>query len=158
MTDHPLFSRNNVAEILRLIWQQKKKKNKQFSIRRWAQMAGINHALLSQILSEKRRLAPKTARKIAVTLGLTENEQKIFILKTALEHAHRNEKAYFKSEAVDSGCEIIFQESTFLMSQSSMPEAKRAIRDFHQRMRELFETSEGDRLVHLHSNLFPVVK
>lgn len=46
-------------------------RNKRYSLRAYALWLGIHHATLSQILSRKRRLTPRTIRKLGKRLGIS---------------------------------------------------------------------------------------
>lgn len=74
---------NQTAEdylrILQNEFQQRKQKNKKYSLRAFAKFLGVSHALLSLVLLKKKGLSPKMADKISAKLALSHLERNIFI-------------------------------------------------------------------------------
>lgn len=76
------MNNQSTEDYLRILlneFQQRKKKNKKYSLRAFAKFLGVSHALLSLVLLKKKGLSPKMADKISTKLGLSHLERSIFI-------------------------------------------------------------------------------
>lgn len=65
--------------ILQNEFNQRKQKNKKYSLRAFAKFLGVSHALLSLVFLKKKGLSPKMADKISTKLALSHLERNIFI-------------------------------------------------------------------------------
>jgi len=65
--------------ILQTEFQQRKQKNKKYSLRAFAKFLGVSHALLSLVFLKKKGLSLKMADKISTKLTLSHLEKSIFI-------------------------------------------------------------------------------
>lgn len=65
--------------ILQNEFQQRKQKNKKYSLRAFAKFLGVSHALLSLVFLKKKGLSLKMAEKISAKLALSHLERNIFV-------------------------------------------------------------------------------
>lgn len=65
--------------ILRTEFEQRKLKNKRYSLRAFSKFLGLNHATLSQVMSKQKGLSLKMAIKITHRLGLDSIEKNKFL-------------------------------------------------------------------------------
>lgn len=146
------------AEYLMMIFNERKDKNPRYSLRAFARSLGVSSGQLSEILSGKRPLSHKLARRIAIALALTEEEsQKLIFLVSQqsqfLEMAGPNarqlsdeEKALMAiAHKLDSNGsnDVDFQSSE--MDQEIVLEVKKAIRNFRKKLQKVLETTENRR-------------
>lgn len=71
-----------IEDYLRILqneFQQRKQKNKKYSLRAFAKFLGVSHALLSLVFLKKKGLSPKMAEKISTKMALSHLERHIFI-------------------------------------------------------------------------------
>lgn len=67
------------ADYLTTIFNERKEKNPRYSLRAFARSLGVSSGQLSEILSGKRPLSHKLARRISIALALTEEESQKLI-------------------------------------------------------------------------------
>lgn len=66
-------------QILKTEFQQRKLKNKRYSLRAFSKFLGLNHATLSQVMSKQKGLSLKMAIKLTQRLGLDSIEKNKFL-------------------------------------------------------------------------------
>lgn len=79
MTNEMNKSNEEYLVILKTEFEQRKLKNKRYSLRAFSKFLGLNHATLSQIMSEQKGLSLKMAIKISQRLGLDSVEKNKFL-------------------------------------------------------------------------------
>ncbi|HEY8269264.1 MAG TPA: hypothetical protein VIG33_00125 [Pseudobdellovibrionaceae bacterium] len=150
------------ADYLISIFNERKEKNPRYSLRAFARSLGVSSGQLSEILSEKRPLSHKLARRISVALALTMNEsQKLIYLVSQqsqfLESTGGNPRQLSEEEValmtiahnLDSNIKLnldlqkapetqVFSE----IAQDHVLEVKKAIRNFRKKLKKIFEGSE----------------
>ncbi|WP_374029948.1 TIGR02147 family protein [Bdellovibrio bacteriovorus] len=70
---------NTPGEFLKSVYAERKNKNQRYSLRAFAASLGISSGRLSDILNGRQRMSPRSARAIAVKLGLAPEQQTNFI-------------------------------------------------------------------------------
>jgi uncharacterized protein (TIGR02147 family) len=70
--------------VIQTDFEARRSRNYAFSLRSYAQYLGLSPAQLSQLLSGKRKLTPKTARKLSLKLNLSPVEREKFELSGLL--------------------------------------------------------------------------
>jgi transcriptional regulator with XRE-family HTH domain len=150
------------AEYLISTFNERKEKNPRYSLRAFARSLGVSSGQLSEILSGKRPLSHKLARRIAIALALTEEEsQKLIFLVSQqsqfLEMAGPNSRQLSEEELalmaiaqnLDSTKKISldFQSNDEARSFSEMDqeivlEVKKAIRNFRKKLKKVLETTD----------------
>lgn len=153
---------NTAAEFLITTFNERKEKNPRYSLRAFARSLGVSSGQLSEILSGKRPLSHKLARRISIALALTtEESQKLIFLVSQqsqfLEIAGPNARRLSEDEvalmAIANNLEtnkklnLDFQNSpetqSFVeMDQEIILEVKKAIRHFRKKIKKVLETSE----------------
>lgn len=69
---------------LRSEFEERKRRNRRFSLRAFARRLGTDHATLSQWMRGRRRLTPAVARRIARRLELSEEMRATLVLETSI--------------------------------------------------------------------------
>ncbi len=88
---YPMSSLSYV-EVIQNEFDQRIQRNPAYSLRAYARGLGVDIGSLSQILAGKRKLTLKKAKKLSVSLGLTEQVEKDFILSVAKQYRATNVK------------------------------------------------------------------
>jgi transcriptional regulator with XRE-family HTH domain len=150
------------AEYLISTFNERKEKNPRYSLRAFARSLGVSSGQLSEILSGKRPLSHKLARRIAIALALTEEESQKLIylvsqqsqflemagpnarqlseeeiaLMSIAQNLDTNKKISLEFQVVDAS--ISFSE----MDQEIVLEVKKAIRNFRKKLKKVLDTNE----------------
>jgi transcriptional regulator with XRE-family HTH domain len=153
----------SAAEYLICTFNDRKDKNPRYSLRAFARSLGVSSGQLSEILSGKRPLSHKLARRISMALALTEEEsQKLIFLVSQqsqfLEMAGPNSRQLSDEELalmaiannLDSsrkeGLDIPNQHagapSFSEMDQEIVLEVKKAIRNFRKKLKKVLEATD----------------
>jgi len=153
------------AEFLISTFNERKDKNPRYSLRAFARSLGVSSGQLSEILSGKRPLSHKLARRISIALTLTEVEaQKLIFLVSQqsqfLEMAGPNARQLSDEEIalmaiaknLDSSKKINLavpiEADHFLfseMDQEIILEVKKAIRNFRKKLKKVLDTPDQRR-------------
>jgi len=159
------------AEYLIFTFNERKEKNPRYSLRAFARSLGVSSGQLSEILSGKRPLSHKLARRIAIALALTEEEtQKLIFLVSQqsqfLEMAGPNARQLSEEEIAlmaiaqnldaKNKLNLDFQNSPETQSFSEMDqeiilEVKKAIRNFRKKLKKVLESEVGKKPLNLMS-------
>jgi transcriptional regulator with XRE-family HTH domain len=151
------------ADYLISIFNERKDKNPRYSLRAFARSLGVSSGQLSEILSGKRPLSHKLARRISIALALTEDEsQKLIQLVSQqsqfLESVGTNSRQLSDEEialmAIAQNLDtklklnLDFQNTpesqTFSeMDQELVLEVKKAIRNFRKKLKKVLDGTEG---------------
>ncbi|WP_413291098.1 helix-turn-helix transcriptional regulator [Bdellovibrio sp. HCB337] len=150
------------ADYLICIFNERKEKNPRYSLRAFARSLGVSSGQLSEILSGKRPLSHKLARRISIALALTEDEsQKLIFLVSQqsqfLEAAGTNSRQLSDEEIalmaiaqnLDAKVKLNLDfpntpESTAFsdMDQELVIEVKKAIRNFRKKLKKVLDGTE----------------
>lgn len=150
------------ADYLIFIFNERKEKNPRYSLRAFARSLGVSSGQLSEILSGKRPLSHKLARRISIALALTEvegqrllqlvsqqsqfvdmgsphtrqlSEEEIALMSIA---QNLDSKSKINVEIQASPEEIAFHE----MDQEIVLEVKKAIRNFRKKLKKVMESAD----------------
>ena len=150
------------ADYLITIFNERKEKNPRYSLRAFARSLGVSSGQLSEILSGKRPLSHKLARRISIALTLTDDEsQKLLQLVSQqsqfLEAAGSNSRQLSEEEIalmsiaqnLDSKMKLNLDfnntpESQHFahMDQEIILEVKKAIRNFRKKLKKVLDATE----------------
>jgi len=150
------------ADYLISIFNERKDKNPRYSLRAFARSLGVSSGQLSEILSGKRPLSHKLARRISIALALTEAEsQKLIFLVSQqsqfLEATGSNSRQLSDEEIalmaiahnLDAKIKLNLdfqsaaESSTFSeMDQEIVIEVKKAIRNFRKKLKKVLDTND----------------
>ena len=83
---------NDYREMLKRLLDERKARNQRFSLRAFAQKIGLSHSTLSQVFKGERNLSLQTAKRIATTLKLSNEDKELFLLGVELANADEEEK------------------------------------------------------------------
>ena len=101
-------SSDQLPDLLKKIYAEKKGKNAKFSMRAFARKIGISQGRLSEIMSGKRNLTLRVAQKFVSACQLNQNEQKkIYDLVRAQKHLKTKkivERRFISSEDFEKIC------------------------------------------------------
>jgi uncharacterized protein (TIGR02147 family) len=86
-----IFDHGRVSHYLKSVLNERIASDPAYSLRAMAKDLGISPAHLSQIINNKKKLAPRTRLKVAKQLGLDERETRYFYLLAQLETAPSDE-------------------------------------------------------------------
>lgn len=157
------------ADYLITIFDERKEKNPRYSLRAFARSLGVSSGQLSEILSGKRPLSHKLARRISIALALTEEEsQKLIFLVSQqsqfLEVTGSNSRHLSEEEIalmaiaqnLDSKLtlNLDFQNTAESRNFSNMDqevvlEIKKAIRNFRKKLKKVLDSQEYSKGVEL---------
>ncbi|MBS1969560.1 MAG: hypothetical protein JSU04_04610 [Bdellovibrionales bacterium] len=150
------------ADYLITIFNERKEKNPRYSLRAFARSLGVSSGQLSEILSGKRPLSHKLARRISIALALTEDEsQKLIHLVSQqsqfLEAAGSNSRSLSEEEIalmsiaqnLDSKLKLNLdfqntpESQNFAdMDQEIVLEVKKAIRNFRKKLKKVLDAEK----------------
>ena len=154
------------ADYLIYIFNERKEKNPRYSLRAFARSLGVSSGQLSEILSGKRPLSHKLARRISIALALTDSEgqrllqlvsQQSQFLDIASPHARQlsDEEIALMSIAqnLDTKSKLNLEiqasmqngndEAAFAdMDQEIVLEVKKAIRNFRKKLKKVMESAD----------------
>lgn len=150
------------ADYLISIFNERKDKNPRYSLRAFARSLGVSSGQLSEILSGKRPLSHKLARRVSIALALTDQEsQKLVHLVSQqsqfLEASGNNSRQLSEEEialmAIAQNLDthlklnLDFQNTpeaqTFSgMDQDLVLEVKKAIRNFRKKLKKVLDGTE----------------
>ena len=150
------------SEFLMGIFNDRKDKNPRYSLRAFARSLGVSSGQLSEILSGKRPLSHKLARRISIALALIEEEsQKLILLvsqqsqfldmagpnarqlsqeEITLMSIAKNLDAAKKTEEIKPSVADSFLFSE--MDQEIVLEVKKAIRNFRKKLKKVLDATE----------------
>lgn len=154
------------ADYLISIFNDRKEKNPRYSLRAFARSLGVSSGQLSEILSGKRPLSHKLARRISIALALTEDEsQKLIFLVSQqsqfLEATGSNSRQLSEEEIalmaiaqnLDTKVKLSLdiqntaENTTFSeMDQEIVIEVKKAIRNFRKKLKKVLDSTEKKSL------------
>lgn len=154
------------ADYLISIFNERKDKNPRYSLRAFARSLGVSSGQLSEILSGKRPLSHKLARRISIALALTESESQKLIQLVSQQsqfletngansrHLSDEEIALMSiAQNLDSNMKFNPQASNghnpqyfAHMDQELILEVKKAIRHFRKKLRKVLESTEKKNL------------
>ena len=150
------------SEFLMTTFNERKDKNPRYSLRAFARSLGVSSGQLSEILSGKRPLSHKLARRIAIALALTEEEsQKLVFLVSQqsqfLDMAGPNARQLSEEEITlmsiannldgaknsDDAPAASLDFAPFTeMDQEIVLEVKKAIRNFRKKLRKVLDATD----------------
>lgn len=150
------------ADYLISIFNDRKEKNPRYSLRAFARSLGVSSGQLSEILSGKRPLSHKLARRISIALALTEEESHKLIHLVSqqsqfLESAGTNSRHLSDEEIalmaiaqnLDSKIKLNLdfpntpESAAFSeIDQELVIELKKAIRNFRKKLKKVLDGSE----------------
>lgn len=159
------------ADYLISIFNERKDKNSRYSLRAFARSLGVSSGQLSEILSGKRPLSHKLARRISIALALTEEEsQKLLFLVsqqsqflegvgTSSRHLSEEEIALMAiAQNLDGKTKLnpvmpeISETSSYAdMDQEVVIEVKKTIRNFRKKLRKVLDSTEKKSLTILNT-------
>lgn len=158
-----MIDAKTASEYLIAAFQERKEKNPRYSLRAFARSLGVSSGQLSEILSGKRPLSHKLARRISTSMSLGEAESKnlLFLVsqqKHFLEIAGPNSRQLSEEEktlmavarklAPNNTAEALNFESSerendfHEMDHEIVIEVKRVIRSFQKKLKKVLETTE----------------
>ena len=99
MNNELIFRITDSKEILNISFEEKKRKNPQFSIRAWSKKLHFkNPSYLSEVLRGKRKMKPDFALRISSSLDLSEDGRRYFEALVFLENStSQTEKEFYTS-------------------------------------------------------------
>lgn len=150
------------ADYLITIFNERKEKNPRYSLRAFARSLGVSSGQLSEILSGKRPLSHKLARRISIALALTEEESSKLIHLVSqqsqfLEAAGSNSRQLSEEEIalmaiaqnLDSKLKLNLdfqntpESNSFAhMDQEIVLEVKKAIRNFRKKLKKVLDNEK----------------
>lgn len=156
----------SAADYLISIFNERKDKNPRYSLRAFARSLGVSSGQLSEILSGKRPLSHKLARRISIALALTEDESQKLIqlvsqqsqfLETngsSSRHLSEEEIALMAiAQNLDSNMKLNLQlphthetPNFAHMDQDLILEVKKAIRHFRKKLKKVLDGTEKKSL------------
>ncbi|MGZ3744054.1 MAG: hypothetical protein ACXWRE_12165 [Pseudobdellovibrionaceae bacterium] len=153
------------ADYLISIFNERKEKNPRYSLRAFARSLGVSSGQLSEILSEKRPLSHKLARRISVALALPlpESQKLIYLVSQQtqfLEAVGSNSRQLSEEEValmtlaqnLDSKIKLnldlpnVSDGQTFSeIDHDSILEVKKAIRNFRKKLKKILDEGSGKK-------------
>jgi plasmid maintenance system antidote protein VapI len=154
------------ADYLISIFRERKDKNPRYSLRAFARSLGVSSGQLSEILSGKRPLSHKLARRITVALALTDEESKKLVQLVSQQsqflEANGNNSRHLSEEEIalmaiaqnlDTNLKLNldFQNTpeSELFSDLDLEhvvEVKKAIRNFRKKLKKVLDGTEKKSL------------
>jgi len=132
------------SDFLTTIFNERKEKNPRYSLRAFARSLGVSSGQLSEILSGKRPLSHKLARRISIALALTDEESQKLI------HLVSQQSQFL--EATGSNSSQLSDEEIALMAIAQNLDSKLKLNlDFQN-------TSESNSFAHMDQELVLEVK
>jgi transcriptional regulator with XRE-family HTH domain len=164
MTDR--VESKTAADYLISIFNERKDKNPRYSLRAFARSLGVSSGQLSEILSGKRPLSHKLARRVSIALALTENEsqelthlvsqQSQFLEAAGSNSRHLSEEeialmAIAQNIDTKLRLNLDFQNTPETQNFSEMDhsrvlEVKKTIRNFRRKLKKVLDETEKKNL------------
>lgn len=165
------FEIKTAADYLISIFNERKEKNSRYSLRAYARSLGVSSGQLSEILSGKRPLSHKLARRISIALALTETESHRLIHLVSqqsqfLEASGLNSRQLSEDEIALMGIAQNLDAQAKLnlniqelptpnyaeMDQDVVIEVKKTIRNFRKKLKKVLDATEKKNLESLRTD------
>ncbi len=130
------------SEFLLRAFDERKEKNPRYSLRAFARSLGVSSGQLSEILSGKRPLSHKLARRISIAMTLTDGQSKNLILLVS------QQKHFLEAEGVNSRHLSEEEKALMAIARKLEPNKQTVLLDFDSGNKEQGFSDMDDEIVH----------